>query len=446
MSWLWKKKEAAPEVAAVDPANRVSTVAPELPILDIEAKTVFYDPFCIEQRKKDLSVAPQFAAERAAFLHAKANGLPLVPASAAAAIVPEPSTPATAGEEAPAEEWADDSTASPTGAAGPTSPTFSPSDEAELVRTVEEERAKVDQMAAMLGIELPDAAAGHSSAQRRYKLELDLLRFLHARKMSVPDAAVMYKAAEEWFDAEKLREKDVLSTPDPLVRYFQTISPHRNHGFDYFGNPVYYERTGMVVVGDMLKHMTEDDIVRRHLRYMLYSLDRMAVSSIASGKNVERVVMIHDLAHLKFSVETAGVRIFKKTVTFDQNYFPERLHRAFIINAPMSFRGAWALVKPLLDVKTQEKIIILGANYKEALLECIPPSQLPAHYGGLCQCSFENDPLDFCLPHKVRRETDPENEHNPEWPLIVPRSEEQFVEAKIILAKAAAAAGAASSQ
>lgn len=431
MAWLFKKK-ASTEVAAPtadELAARVATVAKELPIMDIENQIVFHDPFDLAQRKKDEGIAPQFAAEHAAYLKAKASGQPLVPT--VKPIVPEPATPVTQDEETPAEEWKDDGDA--TKAADVLSPTL-PADDAALQKVLDEERAKVDDMIAMVGLSYPDPATDKNN-QQKFKMQLDMLRFLKARKMKVDDAAAMYKAAEEWFDKENLR--NILAAPDPLVRCFQTITPHRNHGFDYHGNPVYFERTGMVVVGDMLKHMSEDDVVRRHLRYMFYSLDRMAISSIANGKNVGKVVMIHDLAHLKFSVETAGVRIFKKTIACDQNYFPERLHRAFIINAPMSFRAVWSAVKPLLDPKTSQKIIILGSNYKEALLEVIPPSQLPAHYGGLCQCTYANDPRDFCLPHKVRKMDDKDEELAPEWPLIVPRSEAQRAEAKKILEEAA---------
>lgn len=435
MSWLFKKKaDPAAAAAASEPTERIATVAQELPILSPQDELIHYNPFDVTQRRKDEAICPQFAAERAAYLKAKASGQPLVPAKciAAATLVPEPETPVTQDEDTPAENWSDDSPAAPS-----TTESAEPSaNDEELAKQLAEEKAKVDEMVAKLGLFYPEESEDKNN-QQRYKMQLDMLRFLRARKFKVEDAIAMYKGAEEVFDKEGLRT--MLDTADPLVKCFQTITPHRNHGVDYYGNPCYFERTGMVVVGELLKHMSEDEIARRHLRYMFYSLDRMAVSAIKYGKNVGKVVMVHDLAHLKFSVETAGVRIFKKTTTYDQNYFPERLHKAFIINAPMSFRGVWAMVKPLLDAKTQEKIVILGANYKEALLEAIPASQLPAHYGGLCQCTYDNDEKDFCLPHKVRKVTDPVEEHNPEWPLIIPRSEAQMEEAKMILAKAAAA-------
>lgn len=438
MSWLWKGKSKGAKAEADPNAKRISTVAQELPILHPEDEILFFDPFDLAQRKKDEAICPMFAAERAAYLNAKATGQPLVNAEASSHRVSEPPTPTEGEEETAAEEWTEDPSATPSSASDlTTEPSVTSVDDAQLQKLIAEEAQKVEQMRVELGMSYPE---DDKNNQKKYKLQLDFLRFLRARKMVVADAAAMYKAAEEWIDKENLR--NILAKPDPLMRCFQSITPHRNHGVDYHGNPVYYERTGMVVVANLLKHMSEEDVVLRHLRYLFYSMDRMAVSSKTHGKNVTKVVMIHDLAHLKFTVETAGVRIFKKTVSCDQNYFPERLHKAFIINAPLSFRGAWAVVKPLLDAKTSKKIEILGSNYHEALLDVIPPSQLPAHYGGLCQCTYENDPKDFCLPHKVRKVDDPDSELNPEWPIIIPRSEEQMQEALQILEKAKAKAAA----
>ena len=41
----------------------------------------------------------------------------------------------------------------------------------------------------------------------------------------------------------------------------------------------------------------------------------------------------------------------------------------FIVNAPFIFTTIWSGVKLLVDKKTQEKIKILGNDYKEKLLE-----------------------------------------------------------------------------
>jgi CRAL/TRIO domain len=42
------------------------------------------------------------------------------------------------------------------------------------------------------------------------------------------------------------------------------------------------------------------------------------------------------------------------------------------------------VIAPLLDPRTRDKIIILGTDYKERLLQDIDAEQLPVQYGGTC--------------------------------------------------------------
>jgi len=45
------------------------------------------------------------------------------------------------------------------------------------------------------------------------------------------------------------------------------------------------------------------------------------------------------------------------TVTkIDQDNYPETLYHTCIINAPTAFRAMWAIVKPMLNVRTQAKV------------------------------------------------------------------------------------------
>lgn len=45
------------------------------------------------------------------------------------------------------------------------------------------------------------------------------------------------------------------------------------------------------------------------------------------------------------------------TVTkIDQDNYPETLYHTCIINAPAAFRAIWAIVKPMLNARTQAKV------------------------------------------------------------------------------------------
>merc|ERR1712137_1227717 len=69
-----------------------------------------------------------------------------------------------------------------------------------------------------------------------------------------------------------------------------------------------------------------------------------------------------------------------------QNYYPERLGKMYIINAPWGFSGVFSMVKKFLDPVTSAKIHVLGSGYKTELLAQIPAENLPKDFGGSCDC------------------------------------------------------------
>lgn len=70
----------------------------------------------------------------------------------------------------------------------------------------------------------------------------------------------------------------------------------------------------------------------------------------------------------------------------------------FIINAPMLFSGVWAVIKPWLDEKTRNKIVIIGSGFKEKLNEFIDDDKLPDFLGGNCKDSLDSN-IGLWNPH-----------------------------------------------
>jgi len=242
-----------------------------------------------------------------------------------------------------------------------------------------------------------------------------LVRFLRARKYDVAAAIEQYEAMLAWRAENNV--DGILAKPDPREKVFQCVCPHRHLGFDRHGHPVYYEMTGQIRVAEMLKHMEEPDIITRHVRYMEYVVQRMIKQSQELGRYVGQCVMIHDMAGMKYSIETAGMRCFRRTTQIDQQYYPECLRKIIIVNAPWSFRGTWVVVRPWLDEKTRGKVEIYGANFRERLQELIPPESLPAEYGGELTCAGEFSNGDPCFP-PVRPVSCPDADVPPAWPKI----------------------------
>lgn len=52
------------------------------------------------------------------------------------------------------------------------------------------------------------------------------------------------------------------------------------------------------------------------------------------------------------------------------------LIRIYIVNAPMAFTGAWAIIKNFLEERTKKRITILGSNYQKVLFENVGTRQM----------------------------------------------------------------------
>ena len=69
----------------------------------------------------------------------------------------------------------------------------------------------------------------------------------------------------------------------------------------------------------------------------------------------------------------------------DSSYYPERLGRMIIINAPSMFSWAWRIFQGFLNDVQRSKITIHGSDpeeWKPVLLTYIAADQIPLEYGG----------------------------------------------------------------
>ena len=133
--------------------------------------------------------------------------------------------------------------------------------------------------------------------------------------MRVTAAVQQYLEAEAWFLAEGVAG---ILVDDPNEPVYAALCPHRNHGIDRQGRPVYIEHTGRMRVGTLLKHLTQDDLVRRHIRQQEIARQRMRESAAALGRPVEKQVCILDMAGLSLAPDTRGLAVFKRCMKIDQ--------------------------------------------------------------------------------------------------------------------------------
>ena len=113
---------------------------------------------------------------------------------------------------------------------------------------------------------------------------------------------------------------------------------------------------------------------------------RLPACSRKSGCLLETCCTIMDLKGVGVTKVSSVYGYVKQASAMSQNYYPERLGRLYLINAPWGFSTVFNVVKGWLDPVTVEKIHVLGGGYQKELLSQVPAENLPKIFGGTCDC------------------------------------------------------------
>jgi hypothetical protein len=136
---------------------------------------------------------------------------------------------------------------------------------------------------------------------------------------------------------------------------------------------------------------------------------RLPACSRKAGQLLETCCTIMDLKGVGISKVSSVYGYVKQASAMSQNYYPERLGRLYLINAPWGFAGVFSVVKGFLDPVTVQKIHVLGSNYHKELLSQVPAENLPTIFGGTCECEGG------CALSDEGPWTDPEWAKPPKW-------------------------------
>ena len=113
---------------------------------------------------------------------------------------------------------------------------------------------------------------------------------------------------------------------------------------------------------------------------------RLPACSRKSSTLLETCCTIMDLKGVGISKVSSVYGYVKKASAVSQNYYPERLGRLYLINAPWGFSSVFSIIKGFLDPVTVQKIHVLGSGYQSELLGQVPKENLPKQFGGTCAC------------------------------------------------------------
>ena len=114
---------------------------------------------------------------------------------------------------------------------------------------------------------------------------------------------------------------------------------------------------------------------------------RLPACSRKAGQLLETCCTIMDLKGVGISKVSSVYGYVKQASAISQNYYPERLGKLYLINAPWGFSSVFGVVKGFLDPVTVSKIHVLGSSYHAELLGQVPKENLPQIFGGDCECS-----------------------------------------------------------
>lgn len=218
-----------------------------------------------------------------------------------------------------------------------------------------------------------------------YSLRLDdatLLRFLRARKFNVEQAHAMFVACEKW------RKENGVDTILQDFHYVEKsvvakLYPQYYHKTDKDGRPVYVEELGQVNVSEMYKLTTQERMIRNLIwEYESFVNHRLPACSRKTGYLVETLCTILDLKGILILAAAQVLSYVREASYIGQNFYPERMGKFYLINAPFGFSTVFRMFKPFLDPVTVNKIFILGYSYKNELLKQIPAENLPVKFGG----------------------------------------------------------------
>ncbi|KAJ9567701.1 hypothetical protein OSB04_003667 [Centaurea solstitialis] len=233
-----------------------------------------------------------------------------------------------------------------------------------------------------------------------------LLRFLKARDFNIERTIRMWEEMLNWrkeYGTDTILEDFDFEELDEVLQHY----PQGYHGVDREGRPVYIERLGKAYPSRLMRITS----IERYLKYHVQEFERafnekFPACSIAAKRQICSTTTILDAQGLGLKNFTpTAASLLGAMAKVDSNYYPETLHRMFIVNAGPTFKKClWPAAQKFLDAKTIAKIQVLEPKSLGKLHEVINPSQLPDFLGGACTCSGEGG----CLRSNMGPWNDPE--------------------------------------
>lgn len=182
----------------------------------------------------------------------------------------------------------------------------------------------------------------------------------------------------------QLNPGTVCGCANELIEQFM---PTWHEGYDRQGRPLIFTHYGKFRFGPILEAgVTIEKILDLHVRNSERTAQLCGQQSYMLGRDISNALIVMDTEGWDSqNLRTSGALQWARGIArIDQEYYPERMGKLFIINAPPSVFYFYKLVSWLIPEKARNQVKIFAGReqWVPALLEHIDASELPPQYGG----------------------------------------------------------------
>jgi CRAL/TRIO domain len=195
-------------------------------------------------------------------------------------------------------------------------------------------------------------------------------------------ALTRLKATAEWRANNGI--DDILTSPVPRFKAIKAAYLHSVIGWTKDRSmPVVVE--GMGGFKKALLQLHKDNITPAEMIQQFVFVLEWVLNDLTKDK-AGSFVRIYDLKGISLFdlADKQAIALGQLMMDTLEKYYPERMAKAFVVNAPSFFATAWKMVKPMLDPRTALKIQVLAGipATLSALQEIMDDDVIPVAYGG----------------------------------------------------------------